>query len=129
MTGSNLASVLRDAVNGDPALVHRGRHLCVTFLLEVGEAPYYVTVERGRIAKVDEGWAPMRQWRFAVRADGAAWQRFWEAEPQPGFHDIFAMTKAGRAVIEGDIRLVMAHLRYLKEVLASRRGRDGGADA
>jgi hypothetical protein len=63
----------------------------------------------------------MRPWRFAVRADAEAWEEFWRPVPRPGFHDLFAMTKAGRATVEGDLQPLMANLRYLKEVLAAPR--------
>ena len=41
--------------------------------------------------------------------------------PRPGFHDLFAMTKSGRASIDGNLQPLMANLRYFKEVLAAPR--------
>jgi len=112
---------LAELVNGDAALVRRGRFLDVDFLLGVGERSYYVSVRQGRIAAVESGPKLLRPWRFAVRADQAAWEEFWRPLPKPGFHDLFAMTKAGRATVEGDLKPLMANLRYLKEVLAAPR--------
>jgi hypothetical protein len=37
--------------------------------------------------------------------------------PRPGYHDLFALTRFGRARIEGDLQPLMANLRYIKEVL------------
>jgi len=108
-------------VNGNAALVRRGRFLDATFLVEVGGVPWYVTVAAGRIAEVRCGPVLMRPWRFAVRAPAEAWDAFWEPEPRPGFHDVFAMCKGGHARIEGDLLPLMQNLRYVKEVLAAPR--------
>lgn len=114
---------LPDLVNGDAALVRRGGHCSLTFLVEVGATAWLVTVHRGRIERLERGPFLMRAWRFAVRAPEAAWRRFWEPIPAPGYHDLFAMTKAGHATVEGDLQPLMAHLRYVKDVLAAPRAR------
>ena len=120
---------LAELVNGDGALVRRGRFLDVDFLLEVGAEPYYLSVRAGRIAEVVTGPKLMRPWRFAIRAPAEAWAEFWQPMPAPGYHDIFAMTKAGVARVEGDLQPLMANLRYVKEVLAApRRLAEGSRD-
>ena len=112
---------LFDLVNADEVLVRRGRFLTCDFLVEVGDAPYHVSVERGRIASVTRGPALMRPWRFAIRASEDAWREFWQPVPRPGYHDLFALTRFGPARIEGDLHPLMANLRYVKEVLETPR--------
>ena len=112
---------LSELVNVDEALVRRGRFLTCDFLVEVGEMPYHVSVERGRIASVTRGPVLMRPWRFAIRATEDAWREFWQPVPRPGYHDLFALTRFGRARIEGDLQPLMANLRYIKEVLEAPR--------
>ena len=51
---------------------------------------------------------------------------FWATVPAPGYHDLFAMAKFGHARIEGDLRPLLANLRYIKEVLEAPRGRSHG---
>ena len=41
--------------------------------------------------------------------------------PAAGYHDLFALTKSGQARVEGDLRPLMANLRYVKDVLAKPR--------
>lgn len=123
-----LMAALADAVNGDAALVRRGRYLNVEFVIEVDAERYYVTVAAGRIAAVTPGPALMRPWHFAIAASADAWQRFWQPMPEPGYHDIFAMTKSGAARIDGDLQPLMANLRYIKEVLAIPRRLGASAD-
>lgn len=112
---------LFDLVNGDDALVRRGRFLTCEFLVEVGDTPYHVSVVSGRIASVTKGPALMRPWRFAIRASDEAWREFWQPVPRAGFHDLFALTRFGRARIEGDLQPLMANLRYVKEILETPR--------
>lgn len=108
-------------VNADAALVRRGRWCSVTFLLGAGAVPLYITIGEGKILDVLRGPALMRSWRFAIRADADAWSRFWQPVPEPGFHDLLAMSRFGRATIEGDLQPLMANLRYFKEVLEAPR--------
>lgn len=113
---------LAELVNADAALVRRGRYLSTTFLVETGATAWLVTVHEGRVAKVERGPFLLRAWSFAVRASEDAWRRFWEPVPAAGWHDIFAMTKGGHMTVEGDLRPLMANLRYVKDVLAKPRG-------
>ena len=117
---------LPDLVNADEGLVRRGHRLTTTFLLAVGNTEYLVHVAAGRLAAVERGPFLLRSWTFAVRASADAWARFWRPLPEPGYHDIFAMKKLGVARVEGDLWPLMAHLRYVKDVLAApRRARAG----
>ena len=110
---------LPDLVNANAGLVRRGRRLTTTFLLGVDDAEYLVHVAEGRLAGLERGPFLMRSWSFAVRASADAWARSWRPLPEPGYHDIFAMKKLGVARVEGDLWPLMAHLRYVKEVLAA----------
>lgn len=119
----NLAS----QVNANPALVRRGRAMSASFLIEIGERGFHVAVDRGRIISVEEGPFIMRGWSFAIRASEEVWDKFWAPYPDPGFQDIFAMNRFGHCVVEGDVTVLMSHLRYVKDVLAiPRRATAGG---
>lgn len=113
---------LADLVNADAALVHRGRYLSTRFLVATGPVTWLVTVHEGRVTALERGPFLLRDWAFAVRASEEAWRRFWAPVPSPGYHDLFALTKEGHATIEGDLRPLMANLRYVKDVLAKPRG-------
>ena len=130
MTDEEVAAALArlpELVNGDAALVRRGRFLTTDFRVDAGQIPVHVGVRDGRIADVAVGPTLMRSWRFAIRAEADAWGRFWAPMPDPGWHDLLAMARFGRARIEGDLQPLMANLRYVKEVLeAPRRAALGG---
>ena len=118
---------LPDLVNADAGLVRRGQGLTATFLLAVDDREHLVRVVEGRLAAVETGPFLLRSWSFAIRAPADAWSRFWRPLPEPGYHDLFAMKKLGVARVEGDLWPLMAHLRYVKDVLAApRRARRPG---
>jgi pimeloyl-ACP methyl ester carboxylesterase len=110
-----------DLVNADAELVRRGRFLSTTFMVEVGDKGYLVKVYEGRIVSVTPGPFVTPSFSFALRAPADEWQTFWTPLPPPGHHDIFALFKRGKLKIEGDMRVFMAHLLYIKDVLASPR--------
>ena len=112
---------LPDVVNGNAAIVRWGRELNETFMLEVGETQYLVTVRGGRIERVEKGPFVMREWRFAIRAKRECWDEFWRSPPKPGWHDLFALLRRGDVKFEGDQRVMMAYLLYLKLALAALR--------
>jgi hypothetical protein len=112
---------LPDLVNADTALVRRGGNLTVDLLLELGTVPYHVSIEGGRIARIERGPLIMRSWSFAIRGNAPAWRQFWQPFPPPHFHDIFALAKRGEFRIEGNLYPLMTNLLYFKGVLAAPR--------
>ncbi len=112
---------IRDLVNADEELVRRGRFVSTTFLLEIGEQGYLVKIIEGRIVSITPGPFVTPNYSFALRAPRDEWATFWTKLPPPGHHDIFALFKRGKLVIEGDLHPLMANLLYFKDVLAAPR--------
>jgi hypothetical protein len=118
---------LGQLANADGWLVHRGRYLDVTFLVEVGAQPYLVQIHRGRVEAVERGPFVLPRWTFALKATREAWEAFWAPIPAAGFHDLIAMLRFQRLFLQGDQHLFMANLRYFKDLLALPRvGLAGG---
>jgi hypothetical protein len=116
---------LKERVNGDSALVRRGRCLTTTFLLESGDTGWLISVFEGRIASVTRGPFVMPSSSFVLRAAETEWERFFSARPPPGSNDLMALIRRRVLEVEGDIRIFMAHLRYFKEALAKLRPAGG----
>jgi hypothetical protein len=65
---------------------------------------------------------PLFQERLlTIRGSARAWQALWQPVPEPGWHDLFALTKRGEMQVEGRMHSFFAHLQYLKEVLEMPR--------
>jgi hypothetical protein len=112
---------LAQRVNSNAWLVHRGRYLSTVFLVEAAPEISLVRIHAGRIESVQNGPLVMPRWTFALRATADTWSRFWQPNPQPGFHDLIAMLKFRTLKIEGDQYPFMSNLLYFKEVMASLR--------
>jgi hypothetical protein len=111
---------LPEIVNRDPAIVRCGRRMNETFMVEVGEQQYLLKVNDGLLS-VEKGPFVMRPWKFAIRASRESWEKFWQKTPAPGWHDLFALLRRGEVKFEGDQRVLMAYLLYVKLVLAAPR--------
>jgi hypothetical protein len=116
-----MIETLKARVNGDEALVRRGRFLTTTFLLEVGETPWLISIYEGRIVSVTSGPFVMPSSSFALRAERQEWEQFWSTRPPPGSNDLMALIKRRVLRAEGNLQIFMANLRYFKEVLAKLR--------
>jgi hypothetical protein len=112
---------LAQLVNRDPAIVRWGRGMSETFMVEVGDQQYLLKIHDGLVQSVEKGPFVMRTWRFAIRASRDCWANFWQKTPAPGWHDLFALLRRGEVSFEGDQRVLMAYLMYVKLVLAAPR--------
>lgn len=116
--------LIQSALEGTPHLLRLGRLFSETVLIEVDGDEYYIVFEKGRIVSVAEGPSRKTPWRFALRTDAEALEKFWQARPEPGFHDVFGLVKIGRGRIDGDILSLVKNLRFFKEVLGLARANE-----
>jgi len=101
-------------------LQQRARAASCAFLLQIGDQSFHGDLVDGALT-LTPGPLLMRSWQFALRGDAQAWDSFWQPLPPPGFHDLFALTKAKRFVLEGDLTPFMRHLLFFKELFALPR--------
>lgn len=114
--------LIADRLTAMPHLQRLGSLFSETVLIEIDDKAYYLTFDRGRISSISCGRNRKTPWRFALRTDADALEKFWQKLPTPGFHDIFGLVKLGRASIDGDILALVKNLRFFKEILAIPRG-------
>ena len=104
----------------DALLSQRARAASCSFLLQIGEQSFHADLVDGALV-LTQGPLLMRSWQFALRGDAQMWEAFWKPVPAAGFHDLFALTKAKRLLIEGDLLPFMRHLLFFKDLLALPR--------
>lgn len=115
---------IQTRLEATPHLLRLGRLFSETVLIEIGGYEYYLAFDKGHILSVTEGPSRKTPWRFALRTDAEALEKFWQARPEPGFHDIFGLVKSGRGRIDGDILSLVKNLRFFKEVLSLARAKE-----
>ncbi len=111
-------NTIKTILDDRPHLHRLGALFSETVLLKVDADEFYLVFEKGRIARIVEGPSKKTPYRFAMITDAEALAEFWQPTPRPGFHDIFAMAKIGRAEIVGDMLVLVKNLRFFKDVLA-----------
>lgn len=112
---------LPDLVGADSDLVRRGALCNAELEVGIGETVFYVRITAGRVAALERQPSPARPTAFSLHASGEAWKKFWMPVPEPGWHDLSALTKRGVARLDGDITPYMTHLQFFKDMLASPR--------
>jgi hypothetical protein len=112
---------LPDLLAADTDLRRRGQWLSVDCRIDIGSEPFYLTIRDGELSDLERGPQLMRATAFSIRGTDEAWQRHWQRLPEPGWHDLFALTKRGAAAIEGDVRPLLQNLQFFKDLLALPR--------
>ncbi|MFT7026952.1 MAG: hypothetical protein ACJAVS_001172 [Paracoccaceae bacterium] len=112
---------IQKQLDATPHLLRLGRLFSETVLIEVDGTEIYLTFDKGRLVSVVPGPSRKTPWRFALRTDAEALAKFWQARPEPGFHDLFGLVKIGRGRIDGDILCLVKNLRFFKDVLTLPR--------
>jgi hypothetical protein len=112
---------LADLLAADPDLGRRGRWVQAECRVEIGAEPFHLAIRDGALEEFVRGRRLMRSVAFSIRGSDEAWQRHWQRTPEPGWHDLFALTKRGEAAIDGDLRPLLQNLQYFKDLLALPR--------
>lgn len=107
------SSALRD-------LTRRGRWTSARMLVGIGDAQILVDVRQG-VPKLHAEMPLLCSWDFGVRGLAHAWASLWRTTPEPGCHDLFALTKHGDLRVEGNLQPFMASLQYFKDLLVMPR--------
>ena len=110
-------------VNGDPALVHRGRWINLTFTLGIEDIDYLITLQKGKIVNITQRKLQTITGQFSIRADESSWRKHWQKIPQRDYHDLFAMLAKDIVNIDGDLVPLMQNLQYFKDVISKNRER------
>ncbi len=118
---------LPELANQNASLVRRGRCLTADFQVVIGTQVCFLSVVEGRIHSVRTDPQIMRSCSFRVAAAPEAWAKFWRRVPEPGWHDILAMMKRKHLAVDGDLRVFMGSLQYVKDLLALPRQLFGAA--
>ena len=105
----------------DADLLRRGRWLTVECRIDIGSEPFFLSIRDGALAACERGARLMRSTAFTYRASDEAWTNHWKPIPDPGWHDLFALTKRGAAAMDGDLRPLLQNLQYFKDLLALPR--------
>ena len=121
MTAADRFARLPGLLAADADLLRRGRWLSVDCRVDIGNEPFFLAIRDGGLSAFERGARLMRSTAFVVRASDEAWTAHWQPLPEPGWHDLFALTKRGAASFDGDLRPLLQNLQFFKDLLALPR--------
>jgi len=101
----------------DEWLIHRGRFVNVTFMIQSGEQEWLIHVHDGLVENIQTGPFVMPRWTFRLSASAEAWSKYYDTTPTPGYHDLMAMIKFKQLKLEGDQYPFMSNLLYFKDLI------------
>jgi hypothetical protein len=90
-------------------------------LVQFDDVPAIVRIRDGRVTEIVERGVALQSWDFAVKGTAEGWSKFWLPTPPAGWHDLLALNKRRVFTIEGHLHPLMAHLQFIKDLLASPR--------
>jgi hypothetical protein len=99
----------------------RPRLFSADILLQFADLPVIVRVREGRVTEIVEHRVPLQASDFSIKGTDQGWTKFWQHMPPAGWHDMFALNKRKEFTIEGNLQPLMAHLQYVKDLLACVR--------
>ena len=93
MTAVDRFARLPQLLAADSDLLRRGRWLIVDCRVDIGHEPFFLSIRDGALAAFERGAKLMRSTAFAFRGSDEAWSGYWTPVPEPGWHDLLALTK------------------------------------
>jgi pimeloyl-ACP methyl ester carboxylesterase len=117
-------------VNSDHELQVIGRWFTTAFSLTCGDTRCVLRFERGRLVECVQPPRLDTRSAFGFRASPEIWGRFFAPDPEPLYHDFFAMLmRVPGFVLDGDSLVAMQHARALHRamnVIRSAHAEDEG---
>ena len=121
MTPADCFARLPNLLAADTDLRRRGHWLNVDCRVDIGAEPFHLTLREGGLADFGRGTRLLHSIAFSLSGTDEAWLHHWQKVPEPGWHDLFAMTKHGVLSMDGDLRPLLQNLQYFKDLLALPR--------
>ena len=108
----------RERVNADPEMQVIGDWFSLDFKLSFEGDSWLIPVRRGRIGEIVHRPRFDRPARFTVSAPMRVWSKFIRPDPEPLYHDFFAMLmRVPEFEIDGDSLAAMQNARALHRMM------------
>lgn len=108
----------RERVNGDPEMAVIGDWFSLDFKLSFEGDAWLLSVRGGRIEDIVHSPRFDRPARFTISAPMRVWSRFIRPDPEPLYHDFFAMLmRVPEFELDGDSLAAMQNARALHRMM------------
>lgn len=122
-------TAFQEKVNKDAELSVIGDWFDTAFAVTAGDKSFVLQIDHGRISRIVEDPGFDVPSAFSMRAPTSVWQKFLARDPEPLFHDFFAMLmRVPEFRLEGNTLVAMQNARALHRMMNVMREM-GGTDA
>jgi hypothetical protein len=109
---------MQQRINADPEMEAIGDWFTTAFSLTSGEGRYILRFERGKLVEITQSPRLDVRCAFGFRASPEIWAKFFAKDPEPLYHDFFAMLmRVPGFVLEGDTLVAMQNARALHRAM------------
>ena len=120
----------QERVNADPEMQAIGDWFTTAYSLTCGDRRCVLRFERGRLVEIADSPRIDVRCAFGFRASPEIWAKFFANDPEPLYHDFFAMLmRVPGFVLEGDSLVAMQNARALHRAMNLMRSVDDQPEA
>ena len=105
------AAKFKTLSDSDKAIAAMARYYTCSYMWDMGEAKVIVEMLDGKVRHINTDPAPLDAYDFALRASAQTWREFGRPMPRPMFHGIWSASFREDLKLEGNILVLMQHLR------------------
>ena len=97
--------------DSDKTIAAMAKYFTCTYMWDMVEEKVIIEMHDGKVKNINTEPAPLDAYDFALRASAQTWREFGRPMPRPMFHGIWAASFREDLKLEGNILVLMQHLR------------------
>jgi len=97
--------------DSDKTIAAMAKYFTCTYMWDMDEKKVIIEMHDGKVKSINTDPAPLDAYDFALRASAQTWREFGRPMPRPMFHGIWAASFREDLKLEGNILVLMQHLR------------------
>ena len=97
--------------DSDKTIAAMAKYFTCTYMWDMDEKKVIIEMHDGKVKSINTDPAPLDAYDFALRASAQTWREFGRPMPRPMFHGLWAASFREDLKLEGNILVLMQHLR------------------
>ena len=105
------ANKFKNLSDSDKTIAAMAKYFTCTYMWDMDEKKVIIEMHDGKVKSINTDPAPLDAYDFALRASAQTWREFGRPMPRPMFHGIWSASFREDLKLEGNILVLMQHLR------------------
>jgi hypothetical protein len=107
------AESFRKSSDSNETIQAMGKYFSCKYLLDMEKTKVLIEMDDGKVKDINTEPGPLDHYEFAIRASADTWKKFGMEMPPPMCHGIWAASFREDMKLEGDLLVMMQHLRNI----------------